>query len=84
MDKFINAGKDFLEDRLQDTNKDKDREDKQQGFFGRDDDDDFREARDEANRRAGSSGSSDLFSGIISAIGQKKTRLAEEDVDEEG
>lgn len=83
MDKFINAGKDFLEDRLQDKDKDKDKEDKQQGFFDRDDDDDFREAREEADRRAGSSGSSDLFSSIISAIGQKKSRLAEEDVDEE-
>jgi hypothetical protein len=87
MDKLINAGKDFLEDRLQD--KDKDEKKQQQhgsgsSFFDHDDDDDFREAKEEADKRAGSSGSSDLFSSIISAIGQKKNRLAEEDLDEEG
>lgn len=88
MDKLINAGKDFLEDRLQDKDKDKDEKKQQHGgggsFFDRDDDDDFREAKEEADKRAGSSGSSDLFSSIISAIGQKKSRLAEEDLDEEG
>lgn len=84
MDKIINAGKDFLEGHLQDE--DKDKKDKKQsgGFFDRDDDDDFREAKEEADRRAGSSGSSDLFSSIISSIGQKKTHLAEGDLDEEG
>lgn len=91
MDKLINAGKDFLEDRLQD--KDEDEKKKQQqhgggssggGFFDRDDDDDFREAKEQADKHAGSSGNSDLFSSIISAIGQKKNRLAEEDLDEEG
>ena len=54
------------------------------GFFDRDDDDDFRTAKEEASQRAGSSGSGDLFSSIISAIGQKKSSLAEEDIDEEG
>jgi hypothetical protein len=54
------------------------------GFFDRDDDDDFRTAREEASRRAGSSGGSDMFSSIISAIGQKKSTLANEDIDEEG
>lgn len=54
------------------------------GFFDRDDEDDFRTARDEASRRAGSSGGSDMFSSIISAIGQKKSTLANDDIDEEG
>lgn len=82
MDKIIDAGKDFLEDRLQG----KDKEEKKQGggFFDRDDDDDFREAKEEADKRAGSSGSGDLFSSIISSIGKKKSSLADEDLDEEG
>lgn len=54
------------------------------GFFDKHDDDDFRTAKEEANRHAGSSGSSDMFTSIISAIGQKKGRLADEDIDEEG
>lgn len=54
------------------------------GFFDRDDDDDFRTAKEEASHRAGSSGSGDLFSSIISSIGQKKSSLASEGIDEEG
>jgi hypothetical protein len=53
-------------------------------FFDRDDDDDFREAKEEADKRAGSSGSADLFSSIISSIGKQKSRLADEDLDEQG
>merc|ERR1712000_226489 len=76
MDKLINAGKDFLEDR-QDKNQ------SSGGFFDRDDDDDFRDAKDEADKRAGSSGSGAMFSQIIGAIGQKKSTLQSEDLDEE-
>lgn len=43
----------------------------------------MRKAKDEAANRAGSSGSSDMFSSIISSLGQKKD-LDKEDIDEEG
>ena len=52
------------------------------GFYGGDDDDDFRQAKDEAAHRSG--GNSDLFSNILSSIGQKKQQIHEEDLDEEG
>lgn len=54
------------------------------GFFDRDDDDDFRTAKQEASQRAGSSGNSELFHSIISSIGQKQGKLADEDIDEQG
>merc|ERR1712000_124364 len=97
MDKLINAGKDFLEEKVKGDNKDNNnnRQDYHAGGnqshggsypagggFSRDDDDDendLREAREEAERRAGSSGSSDLFSTIAGAIGQKKSSLQNED-----
>jgi hypothetical protein len=47
-----------------------------------DDDDDFRTAKDEAAARAGSSGSNDLFSSILGSIGQNKSRIQNEDLDE--
>ena len=40
-------------------------------------------ATSEASKRAGSSGSSDMFSNIVSAIGGKEDKLAKEDLDEE-
>jgi len=101
MDKLINAGKDFLEEKVKGDNKDNNnnRQDYHAGGnqshggsypagggFSRDDDDDendLREAREEAERRAGSSGSSDLFSTIAGAIGQKKSSLQNEDLDED-
>ena len=43
----------------------------------------MRTAKEEAANRAGSSGSSDMFSNIIGAIGQKKGSLEKEDIDEE-
>lgn len=54
------------------------------GFFDRDDEDDFRDAKDEADKRAGTPGSSAMFSQIIGAISQKKGTLQSEDLDEEG
>jgi hypothetical protein len=94
MDKILNAGKEFLEDRLQDNKRDDHHQGSGNqshgnnyssggGFFDRDDDDDFREAKEEADKRAGSSGSADLFSSIISSIGKQKSRLADEDLDEQ-
>jgi len=94
MDKILNAGKEFLEDRLQDNKRDVHHQgsgNQSHGtnypsggsFFDRDDDDDFREAKEEADKRAGSSGSADLFSSIISSIGKQKSRLADEDLDEQ-
>jgi len=54
------------------------------GFGGPDDDDDdLRGAGEEAARRAGDSGSSDLFNGILGTLGQKKTQIANEDIDEQ-
>lgn len=53
------------------------------GGFGQDDDD-LRGAAEHASRQAGSSGDSDFFSTLLGAVSQKKGRLAEEDVDEEG
>lgn len=54
------------------------------GFQAPDDDDDFRTAREEAASRAGSSGSSELFSSILGSIGQNRSRLDKDDIDEQG
>jgi superfamily II DNA/RNA helicase len=81
MDKLFNAGKDFLEER---SNQGQASHGGSASFFGgNNDDDEFRKAKEEAANRAGSSGSSDMFSSIISAIGQKKSQVANEDLDEE-
>jgi hypothetical protein len=53
------------------------------GGYGRDDDD-LRGAAEHADRYAGSSGDSSFFSGLLGALGEKKGRLAQEDVDEDG
>ncbi|KEY71154.1 hypothetical protein S7711_00977 [Stachybotrys chartarum IBT 7711] len=53
------------------------------GFQAPDDDDDFRTAREEAASRAGSSGSSELFSSILGSIGQNRSRLDKDDIDEQ-
>ncbi|KAK7223632.1 hypothetical protein V2G26_011635 [Clonostachys chloroleuca] len=80
MDKLFSVGKEFLEDQ----NQDKQGSNSQGGgFFDRDDDDDFRTAKQEASQRAGSSGNSELFHSIISSIGQKQGKLADEDIDEQ-
>lgn len=50
----------------------------------RPDDDDLKNVHQEASKLAGSSGSSELFSQIVGAIGQHKGQIADEDVDEEG
>ncbi|KAK9781987.1 putative Beta-flanking protein [Seiridium cardinale] len=52
------------------------------GGYGQDDDD-LRGAAEHASRHAGSSGDSSMFSGLLGALGEKKGRLAEEDVDED-
>ncbi|CAM1504483.1 Fc.00g020740.m01.CDS01 [Cosmosporella sp. VM-42] len=44
---------------------------------------DFNDAKEEANKNAGHSGNSHLFSSVLSAVGQKQGKIAEEDVDEE-
>ncbi len=48
------------------------------------DDDDWKDAANHASQHAGDSGNADLFSNLLGALGQKKQRLAEEDVDEDG
>ncbi|KAI9171663.1 hypothetical protein HJFPF1_01149 [Paramyrothecium foliicola] len=96
MDKLINAGKEFLEERNQQGQGHGHGQGQEAyggnypaggGFSGRgdddDDDDDFRTAQEEAAARAGSSGSSDLFSSILGSIGQKKTQIRNEDIDED-
>ena len=45
---------------------------------------DLDNAKEEAHQKAGSSGDKDLFGSILGALGQKKGKLAEEDLDEEG
>ncbi|KAI1198371.1 hypothetical protein F5X97DRAFT_299545 [Nemania serpens] len=73
--------------------------DKLQGFFNaagnathggaypaggpRADDDDWSEAAQHASNHAGDSGNADLFSNLLGALGQKKNRLADEDIDED-
>jgi hypothetical protein len=54
------------------------------GFFGQDDSDDDEATAEEASRQAGSSGDTNLFGGILGALGQKKSEIVKEDVDEEG
>ncbi|KAI1752814.1 ClpP/crotonase [Xylaria castorea] len=48
------------------------------------DDDDWRGAAQHASQHAGDSGDTDLFSNLLGALGQKKQRLANEDIDEDG
>ena len=48
------------------------------------DDDDWSGAADHASQHAGDSGNADLFGSLLGALGQKKQRLAEEDIDEDG
>ncbi|KAI0198256.1 hypothetical protein F4808DRAFT_262760 [Astrocystis sublimbata] len=48
-----------------------------------DNDDDLRDAAQHASNHAGSSGDTDLFSSLLGALGQKKQKLADEDLDEE-
>ncbi|KAI0443234.1 ClpP/crotonase [Xylaria telfairii] len=47
------------------------------------DDDDWKEAAQHASKHAGDSGDTDLFSNLLGALGQKKQRLADEDIDED-
>ncbi|RFU75560.1 beta-flanking [Trichoderma arundinaceum] len=47
------------------------------------DDEELRTAHQQASQHAGSSGNSDLFSNIINTIGQKKSNLANSDIDEQ-
>ncbi|KAI0474764.1 hypothetical protein F4859DRAFT_521813 [Xylaria cf. heliscus] len=47
------------------------------------DDDDWKDAAQHASRHAGDSGDTDLFSTLLGALGQKKQRLADEDIDED-
>ncbi|KAI1167131.1 hypothetical protein F5B18DRAFT_525550 [Nemania serpens] len=47
------------------------------------DDDDWSEAAQHASNHAGDSGNADLFSNLLGALGQKKNRLADEDIDED-
>jgi len=54
------------------------------GGYPHADDDDLRGAAEQASKHAGDSGDRDLFSSIISALGDKKQALASEDVDEQG
>jgi len=53
------------------------------GGYPHADDDDLRGAAEQASKHAGDSGDRDLFSSIISALGDKKQALASEDVDEQ-
>ncbi|KAH8174484.1 PAS fold domain-containing protein [Sarocladium implicatum] len=87
---LFSAGKDFLQDQGKDDDKKQGSQDnKSQGgaggllsSFGVDSS--FLDsATSEASKRAGSSGSSDMFSNIVSAIGGKEDKLAKEDLDEE-
>ncbi|UNI23405.1 hypothetical protein JDV02_009225 [Purpureocillium takamizusanense] len=98
MDKLFSAGKDFLETQMQNQNQNQNQgqagqhSQQQQSSghqsqggrrFDDDDDDELKTAQHEAASRAGSSGSSELFSQVLSAIGQRKGQLANEDIDEE-
>lgn len=47
-------------------------------------DDTLKQAQQHASNNAGPSGSSDLFSNIMSAVGNKQEKIQNEDIDEEG
>lgn len=53
------------------------------GGYGREDED-LSGAAEHASRHAGDSGDSSLFSSILGSLGEKRGRVAQEDVDEEG
>lgn len=53
------------------------------GGYGREDED-LSGAAEHASRHAGDSGDSSLFSSILGSLGEKRGRVAQEDIDEEG
>ncbi|POR34473.1 Uncharacterized protein TPAR_05323 [Tolypocladium paradoxum] len=94
MDKLFSAGKEFLESQNQNQGQgqgppnlpggDKAHGGNYPAGGGfQHDDDALKTAHQEASQLAGSSGSSDMFSQIIGAIGQRKGQIANEDIDEE-
>ncbi|KAK0391986.1 hypothetical protein NLU13_1484 [Sarocladium strictum] len=90
MDKLFNAGKEFLQEQSNNDNRNESgNNNKPQGgaggllsSFGVDSSF-LNNATSEASKRAGSSGDADMFSSIVSAIGGKEHKLAQEDIDEE-
>lgn len=49
-----------------------------------DDDDDYRNAAETASRAAGDSGDSSFFSSLLGSLTEKKSQVANEDIDEDG
>lgn len=44
----------------------------------------MKNAAEDASRRAGDSGDTDLFSSVLGSIGQQKHQIAKQDIDEDG
>ncbi|KAL7908624.1 hypothetical protein GGI35DRAFT_407726 [Trichoderma velutinum] len=99
MDSFMNAGKEYLEQQLKEQFSGSGSGSQQGGRLppgnnahggnypaGGDfhnEDEDLRNAHQHASEYAGSSGNSDIFSNVISSLGQKKSHLANSDLDEQ-
>ncbi|KAL7943099.1 hypothetical protein V8C42DRAFT_329687 [Trichoderma barbatum] len=98
MDALMNAGKDYLGQQLKEQlsgsnsgsqgshlppgNKAHGGNYPAGGDFSHEDEE-LRTAHQQASQHAGSSGNSELFSNIINSIGQKKSHLANDDIDEQ-
>ncbi|KAL7786293.1 hypothetical protein V8C37DRAFT_412574 [Trichoderma ceciliae] len=94
MDALVNAGKEFLEQQMSGSgsqggsgqlppgNKAYGGNYPAGGDFYHEDED-LRTAHQQASQHAGSSGNSDIFSGVINSISQKKSHLANSDIDEQ-
>jgi hypothetical protein len=54
------------------------------GGYGADDDDDLSGAARHASQHAGDSGDSNIFSSVLSALGQNKHSIGNQDIDEQG
>ncbi|KAH6609211.1 hypothetical protein Trco_002557 [Trichoderma cornu-damae] len=84
MDLLMNAGKELLEQQLSGSGS----QEAHGGNYpaGGDfyhEDEELRTAHQQASQHAGSSGNSDIFSSIINSIGQKKSHLANGEIDEQ-
>ncbi|OAQ68407.1 beta-flanking protein [Pochonia chlamydosporia 170] len=75
MDKLLSVGKDMLQQQLSGQGNSQG-----QSSFQ---DDTLKQAQQHASNNAGPSGSSDLFSNIMNAVGNKQEKIQNEDIDEE-
>ncbi|OAA48550.1 beta-flanking protein [Metarhizium rileyi] len=87
MDKLLSVGKDMLQQQLSGQGQSQGQSNNQGGGnnnnSGGFQDDILKMAQQHASNNAGNSGNSDLFSNIMSAVGNKQEKIQNEDIDEQ-